>query len=93
MREKKRKATTGMPYADGKLLFHSALCFAKILTVREKLSKILVTIYMKFLTYIQSLTTIGPASVSEITCLIKMDTDTRQTDRQKRESTLELVKK
>ena len=33
---------------------------------------------MIFLIYIQNLTTI----VSEITCLIKMDTDVRQTDRQ-----------
>ena len=31
--------------------------------------------------YIQNLATIGLA-VSEITCLIKVDTDTRQTDRQ-----------
>ena len=36
---------------------------------------------MIFLTYVINLTTIGPA-VSEITYLIKMDTDTRQTDRQ-----------
>ena len=34
---------------------------------------------MIFLIYIQSLTTIARA-VSEITCLIKMDTDTRQTE-------------
>ena len=36
---------------------------------------------MIFLIYIHNLTTIGPA-VSEVTCLIKMDTDTRQTNRQ-----------
>ena len=35
---------------------------------------------MIFLIYKQNLTTIGPV-VSEITCLIKMDTDTRQIDR------------
>ena len=36
---------------------------------------------MILLTYIQNLTTIGRV-VSKITRLIKMDTDTRQTDRQ-----------
>ena len=38
-------------------------------------------IYMIFRMSIQNLTTIGPV-VSEITCILKMDTDTRQTDRQ-----------
>ena len=41
---------------------------------------------MIFLIYIQNLTTIDPA-VSEITCLIKIDTDTRQIGRRKRETT------
>ena len=36
---------------------------------------------MIFLIYAQNLSTIGPV-VSEITCLIKNDTDDRETDRQ-----------
>ena len=34
---------------------------------------------MIFLTYVQNLATIGPV-VSKITCLVKMDLDTRQTE-------------